>query len=368
MFSLKTITRLSRKATGWPQPLLGIALFCCSAISSFGQCTLPDPPIVSTDLFWNNFDVDGNPISDEFGILHYFTGSKIIAYGSLVNVHVSGGDLVNVADGVAFDGTEDFTGAGEYLDLAAGDWQIVFKYIPDGRLGFLNFTVTNDGVEATPDSIEVTRFGLQDPTDSDGIIAGDCLSLGNTALPVELAAFQAQAVDASIVLEWTTASEVNNLGFDIQRSIDAKQFQTIGWQAGQGSTTKSTPYTFVDDQLQSNITYYYRLVNRDIGGGGQKSPLRSARVRGINSASVSPAFPNPVFGDQTHLQIVGQKAHTVQLQIFDGLGQLLRQEELAIEKGPNIFDLAVGHLPSGHYYILVQDDRDIAKRRFLISR
>lgn len=335
---------------------------------SGAQCLTPTPPIVSTSPNWNNFDVDGNMYSAEFGILHYFTGSKIQAYSSLVNVYTVGGDLVNVPDGQSFDGTEDISGAGEFTDLTVGDWQIIFKYLPDGRLGFLRFTVTNDGINTSPDSIEVTEIAFQDATDMDGIIAGDCASLNNTALPIELDFFRARALEAEIKLEWATVSEIDNLGFDIQRSTDGVLFNSIGWRAGQGDSNRRVNYSFLDKKLQDNITYYYRIVNRDRLGGGATSPVQTAQIKSDRFTMVSPAFPNPVIDGQTHVQIVSQKNTAVQMSLFNSQGLQLRREEVQIDKGANQLAIAVDQLPSGQYFILVQNDQDIARRSFLIQR
>jgi len=335
--------------------------------SSFAQCETPNPAITSTAPFWTNFDVDGNPVSDEFAILHYFSGSKILAYNGLVNVYTVGGDLVNVPDGVSFDGTEDISGSGEYVDLAAGNWQIVFKYLPDNRLGFLKFTVTHDGINATPDSITITQIALQEVGDSDGIIAGECSSLG-VAAPIELASFEVSAQSEAILLEWVTASEIDNLGFDIQRSTDGRQFESIAWQTGQGFSSRPTAYSFVDKNLQKNITYYYRLINRDRAGGGQTSPLKTAQIRGDRYAEVSPIFPNPVFGSETYVQVIGQKNTSVEMSLFNSQGQKLQHHQLDITKGINKFALEVDLLPSGQYLILVQNDKEFTRRKFIISR
>ena len=358
----------SKKATVILFPLLSLFLISGFFNTLRADCTLPKPTIVSTAPFWNNFDVDDNPVSNEFGILHYYTGSKIMAYSSLVHVHLVAGELANVPDGVPFNGTEDFSGSGEFQDLAAGDWQVVFKYVPDGRLGFLNFTVTDDGNPATPDSIEVTRFGLQDPLDMDGIISGDCQSLDNSALPIELEHFSAQVVGETVLLEWTTSAEIDNLGFDIQRSLDGIDFQSIGWEEGQGNSNRMVAYTFIDENVQKNITYYYRLVNRDLQGGGDISPLRSARVKGEGSAVVSPVYPNPVFGANAHLQIVGQQNTRIQLRLFNGMGLLMHQREIELEEGLNQVELSLDQLPSGHYYTLIENEGTTIQRRLMISR
>ncbi len=346
--------------------LLLLLLFTTQQFLS-AQCTPHSPPIVSSAPFWNNFDIDGNPASNEFAILHYYTGSKIIAYPSLIRLYVVEGNLVNVADGVTFDGTENFSGTGEYADLAAGDWQIVFQYVPDGRLGFLQFTVTDDGNPASPDSISVTAYALQDPADSDGIVAGDCSSLANTVLPIELASFEVQNQAERVLLEWTTASEIDNLGFEVQRSLDAVHFESLAWVEGQGDSRWDTHYQYVDKTVLGGMTYYYRLVSYDRDGGGDHSPLRVARTKAPGELELSEVFPNPVFETRAKLQLVSERATELHWALYDGRGQLMKRAVLAVEKGVQLVDLELAGLPSGHYYLLAQSGGEQWKKSVIIS-
>jgi len=80
----------------------------------------------------------------------------------------------------------------------------------------------------------------------------------NASKPVELFAFNALINEAFIKLEWCTASETNNYGFEIQRGVNPNQLAKIGFISGSGTTTETQFNTFIDN-LNTPGTYYYPL-------------------------------------------------------------------------------------------------------------
>ncbi|MFC2094695.1 hypothetical protein ACFLSH_03600, partial [Bacteroidota bacterium] len=95
-------------------------------------------------------------------------------------------------------------------------------------------------------------------------------------IPVELSAFTAQANDGVVQLNWTTATEVNNQGFEVQRSTN-NQFTTIGFVNGSGTTTEIHNYSFTDSDVRTG-TYYYRLKQVDYNGEYAYSDVVQADV------------------------------------------------------------------------------------------
>ncbi|HEX8504749.1 MAG TPA: T9SS type A sorting domain-containing protein, partial [Hymenobacter sp.] len=110
-------------------------------------------------------------------------------------------------------------------------------------------------------------------------------------LPVELTAFTATADGpAAVRLRWSTASERNNAGFDVERSPDGIRFAAIGWLAGAGSSSSPQAYTLRDAQLPSGAgLVYYRLRQVDRDGTATHSPVRSV-VLGPGHLAL---YPNP---------------------------------------------------------------------------
>ena len=82
------------------------------------------------------------------------------------------------------------------------------------------------------------------------------------AFPVKLVDFRANAIGKDVKLEWTTASESNNKGFEIQRSLDGRTWVTVGFVAGAGNSNITRNYNYTDRNL-NNGKYLYRLKQVD---------------------------------------------------------------------------------------------------------
>ncbi len=115
----------------------------------------------------------------------------------------------------------------------------------------------------------------------------------NLALPVELISLTARPENGKNILEWRTASEINNDHFEIQRSEDAKNWNKIGETAGHGTTQEEETYSFIDasaSTLAAN-TVYYRLRQVDYNGTSEYSGIRKVSV--ANSNAGLKLYPNP---------------------------------------------------------------------------
>lgn len=109
----------------------------------------------------------------------------------------------------------------------------------------------------------------------------------NSALPVRLVNFTAKKTGGANLLRWSTTMEVNNAGFEIERSFDAKTFEKIGFMTGKGESRNLENYQFVDEN--PTLVSYYRLKQIDVDG-------KSTYSRIIQISSAEQAFklyPNP---------------------------------------------------------------------------
>lgn len=93
-------------------------------------------------------------------------------------------------------------------------------------------------------------------------------------LPVELSKFNVKKAEQSVMLSWATASETNNDHFEIQKSTNGTQFQTIGQVKGNGTTVTGATYSF-EDKTPSVGVAYYRLKQVDADGKFEYSSVRS---------------------------------------------------------------------------------------------
>ena len=149
-------------------------------------------------------------------------------------------------------------------------------------------------------------------------------------VPVELVEFKATAEENNIKLEWQTATELNNYGFDIERlmtndgdghsSIVNGQWTKIGFVQGAGNSTDTRSYTFQDNSVANGSTYKYRLKQVDQNGSYKYSSETEVTANlAPTSYSLSQNYPNP-FNPSTTINFEIPKSSFVNLKVYDILG------------------------------------------------
>jgi hypothetical protein len=146
----------------------------------------------------------------------------------------------------------------------------------------------------------------------------------NNPLPVTLASFEATNQGSVVALDWVTTTEINSESFTLQRSLTGLDYETIYTTAAAGNTIERTPYSFVDEEPYSGLSYY-RLIQTDFDGATQ-SWLTSV-VRGSDEMSFQ-VSPNPAGAETVHFnqpatvvvlnnleQVVMQAQHTTSLDV-----------------------------------------------------
>ncbi len=141
---------------------------------------------------------------------------------------------------------------------------------------------------------------------------------GTSPLPVNLVSFTGKSSNNAVILNWITAWEETNQGFDIQKSTNAQSFESIGFLEGNNSTQSQSVYTFTDVNVLSEQRYYYRLKQRDIGGGVDFSKIIAVLTTGGEQEGQLAIFPNPSQGSFT-LSGQGSCLVTVKLYTLSGL-------------------------------------------------
>jgi hypothetical protein len=172
-------------------------------------------------------------------------------------------------------------------------------------------------------------------------------------IPVELTSFSAEVSEQEIVLNWTTATELNNQGFEIDRSFDNETFEKIGFVPGFGTTTESKSYSYKIAEFASGIQYY-RLKQIDFDGTYEYSEV--IEVEGINPVQFTlfQNYPNP-FNPSTSIKFSIPVDSNVKLKLFNMLGQevaeLLNSE---ISAGIHHIDFNASSLSSGTYFYVLE--------------
>ncbi len=145
------------------------------------------------------------------------------------------------------------------------------------------------------------------------------LAYDHTPLPIELLHFGAQAMeDRYVHCTWTTATEINNDFFTVERSRDAIHFEAVGDVPGAGNSTTTLHYAFDDMQPHRGLSYY-RLRQTDFDGTQSWSGIVPVWFHAANELTV---FPNPNAGAFTILRSAAE--HALDLQLLDPSGRLVR--------------------------------------------
>jgi hypothetical protein len=139
-------------------------------------------------------------------------------------------------------------------------------------------------------------------------------------VPVELTSFTASVSEGSVVLNWTTATELNNQGFEIERSKINQGWEKIGYVPGFGTSTEPKSYSFLDENIETGV-YSYRLKQIDFDGTAHYSDAVEIEVDLTpNNFILFQNYPNP-FNPNTTIQFQVPKVSDVTIVVYDMLGQ-----------------------------------------------
>jgi photosystem II stability/assembly factor-like uncharacterized protein len=186
-------------------------------------------------------------------------------------------------------------------------------------------------------------------------------------VPVELTSFTATANGKEVILNWTTATELNNQGFEIERSEDNIIFNKIGFVPGFGTTTEPKSYSYSDQSVNSG-TYYYRLKQVDYDGSYEYSEVVEIDFRAFNSYLLEQNYPNP-FNPSTTIGFGIQTKSNVKITILNAIG-----EEVAVvlneEREPGFYqvEFSADNLPSGVYFYQLKAGEFTSVKKMILLR
>ncbi len=171
------------------------------------------------------------------------------------------------------------------------------------------------------------------------------------ALPVELTAFNSSVTGVNVLLSWTTNSETNNSGFEVQRKSGNTDWTPLGNVRGAGNSNTINNYAFADNNLQSG-KYKYRLKQIDFNGNFEYYNLASEVSIGLpNSFALKQNYPNP-FNPSTKIDFNLPLNANVTLKVYDVSGKevaKLINNELR-NAGNYSVDFNASFLSSGIYF------------------
>jgi hypothetical protein len=187
-------------------------------------------------------------------------------------------------------------------------------------------------------------------------------------LPVELTSFTASVSQTKVKLNWQTATELNNQGFEVQRKLASSDWITIGFKQGQGTTTELTTYFYEDEISEINSNkLYYRLKQIDFDGTFTYSEEVEVFTQPLNF-SISQNYPNP-FNPNTIIKYEIPKTTNVKIDVFDMLGRII-DNIVNEEKSAGRYELEFdgSSLSSGVYYYRMQAGDFVSIRKMLMLK
>jgi hypothetical protein len=272
----------------------------------------------STNIGWTNGDGEGR---------------LVVAHLSTVNAIAPTNNKLYSANPVF--GALDSTGLGNYI-------------VHSGNAGAVTVIGLQEYTDYTYDVYEYNGKYMQ-------IKFAPASSNNASTLPVMLTSFNATTKGNDALLNWNTATETNNSGFDIERSVDGRNFEKVNFVKGAGNSTKANSYNLTDAKAfavsQSNVLYY-RLKQVDFNGKYTYSKVIRVNKNGetLNGISVS---PNPYSTDYS-ISLTANTEGKAVIEMTDMQGRTVSTRETLILNGANtLFMDNTSGLKAGVYFVRV---------------
>ncbi len=191
----------------------------------------------------------------------------------------------------------------------------------------------------------------------------------NDPLPVELIRFTAEKSAEGVLLEWATASELNNEYFDIEvaagdQALAEGAFEVVGTVEGNGTTSEQSNYELLDTDTKKSGTLYYRLVQYDFDGNSERSQIVSVSFD-ANEVEVT-TFPNP-FIDRINVKLNNAKATgDYEIKLINLNGQTMHQSEVSLSGSEETASIQLSEaLANGYYIIQVTGENEVKSVKVL---
>jgi hypothetical protein len=256
----------------------------------------------------------------------------------------------------------------------AGSELVVEISIPEGVVEENIFFIgINDFGETAPSYIMASGCGFPIPTPNvvpPGFIEQQYVMsvTGDETVPVELTSFTVDVNNqGNVILNWSTATEINNQLFEIERRIPEGQFNTIGFVEGYGTTTQQQDYSYKDNAVGTG-TFFYRLKQIDFGGQFEYSDEIEVEVNGPLTFALEQNYPNP-FNPSTIIKYSVPETGSVKLDVYNLVG-----EEVAVlvneikEAGFYQVTFEASNLPSGAYFYKLQAGNSVQLNKMVFLK
>ncbi|MCB2203552.1 T9SS type A sorting domain-containing protein [bacterium] len=323
------------------------------------------------------FQLEASPIASNG---KWENGTWIVQFGNLTNgfigavyVNVVGNSgRVAVSDGSNVDEIFTFSSNNNSPDGAR------VQQVPNATTYYLDFQVpmtalwngSNTHLGLTETSIQSFFYGTSTAAGNPSQISKDFMIgaavdfstltptgfsiIGSGVLPVELTSFNAYLKSNRVELRWNTATELDNYGFSVERSVDGENWSEVSFIAGGGTSNTPRDYRFDDASLPRGAAkLYYRLRQIDRDGSYEYSSVVMVSLETSNAIAITDAFPNP-FNPTTTVSYTLTSDGPVRLEMMDVTGrtvQVVVDEQLSAGMHSTVINAE--ELSSGRYFLVL---------------
>ena len=275
------------------------------------------------------------------------------------------GNLVLVNDAAYSDITP-------YLSVPANNYTLDL-YLADGTTLVTSFIAPLSGLGGG--AAAVFASGFLNPSGNQngaafGLFAalpnGTVIPLNQGVVPVELSSFTANVNGTNVSLNWSTATETNNNGFEVQRKSN-EGFVTIGFVKGKGTTTEVQNYSFTDSKVQVG-SYSYRLKQVDFDGSFEYSNVVNVDLTAPDVFALEQNYPNP-FNPSTMISYSIPQNSFVTIKVYDIIGNevaaLVNQTQSA---GKYDIRFDASNLSNGVYLYSIKADNFTSTKKMILLK
>lgn len=185
----------------------------------------------------------------------------------------------------------------------------------------------------------------------------------SSVVPVSFTGLRARKVAGNVALDWGTVSEINASHFEVERSANGVEFNTvIGRVNAKGNSTTETNYTLDDTRPLSGVSYY-RVKQYDVDGKYTYSNV--ATINFDKAPALLVVYPNPV-KNSLNIEYTAIKGGKVEMNIVDSKGAVINQQVQTVLVGRNVHNMNVSTLAKGVYILKVIDaDKNVTHTKFI---
>ncbi|MDQ7817929.1 MAG: ice-binding family protein [Melioribacteraceae bacterium] len=194
------------------------------------------------------------------------------------------------------------------------------------------------------------------------------VTINSDVLPVELTSFTAELKNNSVELYWTTATEINNYGFNVELKIENGELNKIGFVQGHGNSNSPKEYSFTDSPF-GGTKFKYRLKQIDFDGAYEYSDEIEVNLNPPSKLTLVQNYPNP-FNPTTIISFEIPVKSNVVIKVYNVIGSeiadLLNEEKLP---GRHQVEFNASYLPSGIYFYSINagELKPIMKKMILLK-